>query len=50
MTKSPITKTGAERLREQLHELKTVERPLIKAEIAESRAQGNLSENAEYHR
>ena len=31
MTKSPITKTGAERLREQLHELKTVERPRITA-------------------
>ena len=49
MTKSPITKTGAERLREQLHELKTVERPRITAAIAEARAHGDLSENAEYH-
>ena len=49
MTKSPITKTGAERLRKQLHELKTVERPRITAAIAEARAHGDLSENAEYH-
>ena len=42
MTKSPITKTGAERLREQLHELKTVERPRITAAIAEARAHGCL--------
>ena len=49
MTKSPITKTGAERLREQLHELKTVERPRITSGIAEARSHGDLSENAEYH-
>ena len=49
MTKSPITKTGAERLRKQMHELKTVERPRITAAIAEARAHGDLSENAEYH-
>ena len=49
MSKSPMTKIGAERLREQLHELKTVERPRITAAIAEARAHGDLSENAEYH-
>ena len=49
MSKSPITKVGAEKLREQLHELKTVDRPRITAAIAEARAHGDLSENAEYH-
>ena len=49
MIKSPITKVGAEKLREQLHELKTVDRPRITAAIAEARAHGDLSENAEYH-
>ena len=49
MTKLPMTKTGAEKLREQLHELKSVERPRITAAIAEARAHGDLSENAEYH-
>ena len=49
MSKSPMTKVGAEKLREQLHELKTVERPRITAAIAEARAHGDLSENAEYH-
>ena len=44
-----MTKTGAEKLREQLHELKSVERPRITAAIAEARAHGDLSENAEYH-
>tara|TARA_Y100000748_G_scaffold290143_1_gene276545 strand:- start:112 stop:588 length:477 start_codon:yes stop_codon:yes gene_type:complete len=49
VTKLPMTKTGAEKLREQLHELKSVERPRITAAIAEARAHGDLSENAEYH-
>jgi transcription elongation factor GreA len=49
MSKSPMTKVGAEKLREQLHELKTVDRPRITAAIAEARAHGDLSENAEYH-
>ena len=49
MSKSPMTKNGAEKLREQLHELKTIERPRIIAAIAEARAHGDLSENAEYH-
>ena len=49
MSKSPMTKIGAEKLREQLHELKTIERPRIIAAIAEARAHGDLSENAEYH-
>jgi|TARA_Y100000758_G_scaffold276824_1_gene221855 transcription elongation factor GreA len=44
-----MTKVGAEKLREQLHELKTVDRPRITAAIAEARAHGDLSENAEYH-
>ena len=49
MSKSPMTKVGVEKLREQLHELKTVDRPRITAAIAEARAHGDLSENAEYH-
>ena len=49
MSKSPMTKVGTEKLREQLHELKTVDRPRITAAIAEARAHGDLSENAEYH-
>lgn len=49
MSKPPLTVTGAERVREQLHVLKTVERPKIVKAIAEARAHGDLSENAEYH-
>ena len=49
MSKSPITKVGAAKLREQLHKFKTVDRPRITAAIAEARAHGDLSENAEYH-
>ena len=45
MSKSPMTKIGAERLREQLHELKTVERPRITAAIAEARAHGDLKDH-----
>jgi len=49
MSKAPITARGAQRLREQLKELKTVQRPRISRAIAEARAHGDLSENAEYH-
>ncbi len=49
MSKSPMTAKGVERLREQLTHLKTVERPRIVEAIAEARAHGDLSENAEYH-
>jgi transcription elongation factor GreA len=44
----PITKRGAEKLRVELHKLKTVDRPWVINAIAEARAQGDLSENAEY--
>ena len=46
--KAPMTKRGAELLREELHRLKTVERPATTAAIAEARGHGDLSENAEY--
>jgi transcription elongation factor GreA len=49
MTKVPLTKRGAEQLRAELHQLKTVDRPRIIAAIAEARAHGDLKENAEYH-
>ena len=49
MSKSPMTAKGVERLREQIKRLKTVERPRIIEAIAEARAHGDLSENAEYH-
>ena len=49
MTKFPITIAGAEKLRAELQELKTVQRPAIVTAIAEARAHGDLSENAEYH-
>ena len=45
----PMTAGGAERLREQLNKLKTDDRPKIIQAIAEARAHGDLSENAEYH-
>jgi len=48
MATLPITKRGAEILKAELHQLKTVERPTVIAAIAEARAQGDLSENAEY--
>jgi len=48
MATIPITKRGAEKLREELHRLKTVDRPWVINSIAEARAQGDLSENAEY--
>ena len=48
MATIPITKRGAEKLKAELQKLKTVERPAIIQAIAEARAQGDLSENAEY--
>jgi transcription elongation factor GreA len=48
MSKVPLTLTGAERLRTELHRLKTVDRPNVVAAIAEARSHGDLSENAEY--
>lgn len=48
MTKVPMTVVGAQRLREELHRLKTVERPAVIEAIAEARSKGDLSENAEY--
>ena len=44
----PITKRGSELLKAELHRLKTVDRPWVIGAIAEARAQGDLSENAEY--
>jgi transcription elongation factor GreA len=44
----PITAEGYSRLEEELHQLKTVDRPAIIVAIAEARAHGDLSENAEY--
>ena len=49
MKKIPITVVGAEKLKIELHRLKTVERPRIIQAIAEARSHGDLSENAEYH-
>ena len=48
MATLPITKRGAEKLKAELHNLKTVDRPWVINAIAEARAQGDLSENAEY--
>ena len=48
MTTIPLTKRGAEKLKEELHRLKTVERHAVIRAISEARAQGDLSENAEY--
>lgn len=48
MSKIPLTVVGAELLRQELHHLKTVERPSVINAISEARAQGDLSENAEY--
>jgi transcription elongation factor GreA len=49
MTRFPLTKSGAERLRKELAHLKKIDRPHIIAAIAEARAHGDLKENAEYH-
>ena len=48
MSKIPITIYGAELLRAELHKLKTVERPAVITAITEARAQGDITENAEY--
>ena len=48
MATIPITKLGAEKLKQELQTLKTVDRPWVINAIAEARAQGDLSENAEY--
>jgi len=48
MAAIPLTARGAERLQAELQRLKTVERPEVINAIAEARAQGDLSENAEY--
>jgi len=44
----PLTRRGAEKLKEELHRLKSVERHAVIQAISEARAQGDLSENAEY--
>ncbi len=49
MQKTPLTVTGAELLRAELQKLKAEERPAVIGAIAEARAHGDLSENAEYH-
>jgi transcription elongation factor GreA len=48
VNKYPLTVVGAEKLRTELQHLKSVERPAVIQAIAEARAQGDLSENAEY--
>ena len=48
MNKTPLTVAGAEKLRAELHRLKTIDRPNVIAAIAEARSHGDLSENAEY--
>jgi transcription elongation factor GreA len=49
VSKVPLTVRGAERLREELKKLKSVDRPRVIQAIAEARAHGDLKENAEYH-
>lgn len=49
MSKVPLTLRGAEKLRVELQELKSVKRPNVIKAIAEARAHGDLKENAEYH-
>lgn len=49
MNRIPVTAKGARRLRQQLDQLKSVERPKIIQALKEARAHGDLSENAEYH-
>ncbi|MBC8520271.1 MAG: transcription elongation factor GreA [Gammaproteobacteria bacterium] len=49
MNTIPLTVKGAEKLRKELHHLKSVERPEVVDAIAEARAHGDLKENAEYH-
>ena len=47
--RAPLTLKGAQRLRAELEQLKSVQRPAVIAAIAEARAHGDLRENAEYH-
>ena len=47
--RAPLTTRGAQRLREELEDLKSTKRPAVIAAIAEARAHGDLKENAEYH-
>lgn len=47
--KNPITPDGAQKLRDELHRRKTVDRPAISLMIGEAAAHGDLKENAEYH-
>jgi transcription elongation factor GreA len=49
MKKVPMTISGAETLKEELRQLKTIKRPQVIEAIAEARAHGDLKENAEYH-
>lgn len=49
MTRVPLTQRGADQLRDELKRLKSVERPAIVKAIAEARAHGDISENAEFH-
>ncbi|AWD22185.1 transcription elongation factor GreA [Pseudogemmobacter blasticus] len=49
MEKIPMTRRGFDALDEELRQLKSVDRPAIIKDIAEARAHGDLSENAEYH-
>ena len=49
MQKFPMTVKGEKALREELDDLKTVQRPTVIASIAEAREHGDLKENAEYH-
>jgi len=48
MAKVPMTVEGAERLKTELHRLRTIERPSVISAIAEARSHGDLSENADY--
>jgi transcription elongation factor GreA len=49
MEKTPMTANGAEKLRQELNDLKSVQRPRVIQAIAEAREHGDLKENAEYH-
>ena len=49
MSRVPLTLRGVEQLRDELKRLRSVERPAIVKAIAEARAHGDISENAEYH-